>query len=60
MVSRRISEMRIVPTAMLRALAVKVIDRLRFRLADVALKGIARNSVSAAIDNIVPMLKRMM
>ena len=43
--SSNISEMRMVPTAMLRALAVKVIDRLRVRLADVALNGIARNSV---------------
>ena len=51
---------KVVPTAMLRAPAVRVMARLRVWRAAEILKGRARMMVSAAMDSMVPMLKRAM
>ena len=59
-VSMRNSAIRIAPTAMLSVAAVRVMDRLRLCLAEVALKGSDRNMDKAAIASMVPMLKTMM
>ena len=59
-VSRIISEIKMVPMAMLRALAARVMARLRVSFEAAALKGKARNMVRMAIESMVPMLKRAM
>ena len=46
--------------AMLRALAARVMARLRVSFEAAALKGKARNMVRMAIESMVPMLKRAM
>lgn len=59
-VLKRISVIRIVPTAMLREPAVRVMARLRVWRAAEILKGRARMMVRTDMESMVPMLKRAM